>query len=79
MASKDQLAEGDVVESDHGPALLVKAINFHDMCARYDENELEYDPDDLWGAYQRRGHPWEILVDGQIYVWWPTADAYETG
>ena len=78
MGNKDELSEGDVVESSRGPALLVKVINFHDMCARYDEHELEYDPDDLWEAYQRRGFPWEILVEGHIHVWWPDDGAYET-
>ena len=72
MAEKsNDLIEGSVVETDQGPALLVKVINFHDMCARYDEHELEYDPDDLWDAYQRRGFPWDVLVNGELTTWWP--------
>lgn len=67
----DELTEGDVVNTSEGSALLIKLINFHDMCARYDEHELEYDPDDLWEAYQRRGFPWDILLDGVVKVWWP--------
>ena len=66
-----ELAEGDVVTTSDGSALLIKLINFHDMCARYDEHELEYDPDDLWEAYQRRGFPWDVLRNGTVTVWWP--------
>lgn len=52
--------------------ILIREIGFKEMCKRYDDNLLEYDIDDLWDAYSKRGTPWEILKpSGIISVVWP--------
>mgnify|MGYP001265244757 CR=1 FL=1 len=63
----NELVEGAIFNG----LLLVRKINFHEMCARYDEHELEYDVDDLWEAYKTRGVPWDVLKNGEMKVWWP--------
>jgi hypothetical protein len=60
------LIPGDIV-SDR---LLIREITFAEMCGRYDDAELIYDPDDMAKAYEERGTPWEVLEDGQVKVWW---------
>ena len=52
--------------------LLICEVPFNEMCKMYDDNYLEYDMDDLWNAYQRRGTPWRALTDtGKLAILWP--------
>ena len=38
----------------------------------YDDNYLDYDVDDLWEAYEKRGTPWRaMLTSGKVSIVWP--------
>ena len=53
--------------------LLIREVNFKEMCGMYDDNCLEYDMDDLWDAYKERGTPWRALTKtGQTTIVWPS-------
>ena len=74
-----ELSPGDIVElkgdlpggGGRAVGLLVRKIEIQEIMRRYDDNELEYDADDLWEAYEETGGPWELLCDGKTIVWWP--------
>ena len=72
---KEPLSPGAVVTVgpavDSGTALLIREITFAEMCGRYDDALLIYDPDDMAEAYEERGIPWEVLADGSVKIWWP--------
>lgn|GEM_PF-4711334 len=67
IKTDDVLIPGSVVPA----GLLIREITFSEMCGRYDDAELIYDPDDMANAYEERGTPWEVLEDGHVKVWWP--------
>ena len=53
--------------------LIIRPIDFPEMCRRYDDLMLEYDLDDLWSAYEKRGTPWEVLDEGgKLGILWPS-------
>ena len=66
------LRKADVLIKDGKSFLLIKEISFSELCHRHDELLLEYDPDDLWEAYEIRGPPWDVLDEtGVTSLLWP--------
>ena len=67
---------------DYIPGLgltLIRELGFKEMCKMYDDNYLDYDLDDLWAAYEKRGTPWRVmLTSGKASILWPhEAEGYE--
>ena len=51
---------------------LIREVDFKEMCKMYDDNYLDYDVDDLWEAYEKRGTPWRVmLTSGKVSIVWP--------
>jgi hypothetical protein len=54
------------------PLLIVRQMSFKDYCDKHDELMLEYDVDEAWHGWQKRGPCFEAVhPERGILVVWP--------
>lgn len=64
---------GDYFRDNAGSisGLVIKEMSFKEYCEKHDDQELEYDIEDAWDAWEKNGPCFEVLsAEGRLIVVW---------